>query len=426
MLENLKLLNNIKFGLITEIVGEKLSVANLSVSIGDIVSIVSSKTIKGVVTAINSDNFTVVPFSHVDGFSINDKVYKEIGGLSINVSDSLKGRVVNAFGEPIDDKGSLVHESPINVPLMKEPIPAMKREPIKNMFKTGVNIIDGILPTGCGQKVGIFAGSGVGKSTLLSMITKNSSSDVKVIALIGERGREVLEFIQQNLNNDLEGVVIVAATSDESPLTRKYAVLTALSISEYFRDKGEDVLLIVDSITRVAIAQREIGLLSGEMPALKGYTPSVFTLLPQVLERVANINGGTMTAFFTVLVDGDNLNEPIADQTRSILDGHIVLSRKLTETGVYPPVDVLKSASRVLDLILDENEIKEITKYRNILSTIVENETIVNIGAYQYGSNKKLDMALSKKESIFNFIKQSKNEKKDYNKLKEELRKIIS
>lgn len=411
-LEKSNLLDNIKFGLITEIIGEKITVSNLNVSIGDVVSISDSKNIKGVVTSVMDNRFVVVPFGHIDGLSINDKVFKLKDGLNIEISELIRGRVINAFGEPIDNKGPIRHLDSSRVPLIKDPIPALQREPINDFFETGVSIIDSILPTGKGQKVGIFAGSGVGKSTLLSMITKNSHSNIKVIALIGERGREVLEFIQQNLDNKLDDVVIIAATSDESPLMRKYAVLAALTVSEYFRDKGNDVLLIVDSITRVAIAQREIGLLSGEMPALKGYTPSVFTLLPQVLERVANINGGTITAFFTVLVDGDNLNEPIADQTRSILDGHIVLDRKLTESGIYPPINVLKSASRVIDLILEEKDISMINKYRNILSTIIENETIVNIGAYQPGSNKILDRALSKKELIYNFIKQSKNEKK--------------
>jgi flagellum-specific ATP synthase len=428
LIDDIDLNKEVIFGYIKEINGDKIKAINLKVSIGDFVYIQNKyKKIKGVVTSVTSDVFVIILFGQVEGFTIDDKVFKYNHGLDLKISNSFNGRILNGLGVPIDGNGAIKHEANyLNVNIVKEPIAALSRQPITEVFETGVKAIDGILTVGKGQKMGIFAGSGVGKSTLLSMITKNSKSDIKVIALIGERGREVSEFIEQNLNNDLTNIILIVATSDESPIMRKYAAYTALTIAEYFRDTGNDVLFILDSITRVAIAQREIGIMSEELPVLKGYTPSVFTLLPQLLERIANINTGTMTGFFTVLVDGDDMNDPIADQTRSILDGHIILNRKLTEQGVYPPIDILKSASRVVDSILEEPEIEKQTRFRRILGILEENKTIINIGSYQRGSNKEIDFAIMKKEALFNFIKQGKRVKFHYNDIKEELTRVIS
>jgi flagellum-specific ATP synthase len=267
------------------------------------------------------------------------------------------------------------------------------------------------LTCGKGQKLGIFAGSGVGKSTLMGMIVKGSSASIKVVALIGERGREVPEFIQKNLNGDLTNTILVVATSDDSPLMRKYGAFAAMSIAEYFKDKGEDVLFLMDSVTRFAMAQREIGLALGEPPTSKGYPPSVLTLLPQLMERAGKEDKkGTITAFFTVLVEGDDLSDPIADQSRSILDGHIVLSRELTDFGIYPPINILNSASRVMGDIIDNEHKRVAMKFKRIYSLLKENEVLIRIGAYQKGSDKELDMAIAKKEAMEKFLQQSPDE----------------
>ena len=329
---------NIAFGRVVNISAVTLTAVGLDVAVGDIVRIESVQklyTVLGMVTVLNDDMFVIVPFSFIDGFKINDKVFLQRDGLTIKCGNGLLGRVVNALGEPIDDLGK-IRDLDTNAPINKESMSPLDRGIIDQKFATGVKAIDSMLTCGKGQKVGIFAGSGVGKSTLMGMIVQGCEATIKVIALVGERGREIPEFIHYNLNNNLENTVIVTATSDESPLMRKYAAFTAMSIAEYFRDKGHDVLLMMDSVTRFAMAQREIGLSTGEPPVSRGYPPSVFALLPQLMERAGNSKKGSITAFFTVLVDGDDLNDPIADQSRSILDGHIVLTRDLTEQGFYP------------------------------------------------------------------------------------------
>ncbi|MCG3714798.1 FliI/YscN family ATPase, partial [Aliarcobacter butzleri] len=276
-----------------------------------------------------------------------------------------------------------------------------------------------------GQKVGIFAGSGVGKSTLMGMIVKGCEAQVKVVALVGERGREIPEFIHYNLNDDLENTVIVAATSDESALMRKYGAFTAMSIAEYFRDKGLDVLLMMDSVTRFAMAQREIGLSTGEPPVSRGYPPSVFALLPQLMERAGNNQKGSITAFFTVLVDGDDMNDPIADQSRSILDGHIVLTRELTEQGFYPPINLLKSASRVMDKVVTKEHYNDFLKLKRVLSLIKENEVLVRVGAYKKGMDPELDNAMARKEKIREFLTQSTQENVSFDEIITNFRKVL-
>ena len=282
-----------------------------------------------------------------------------------------------------------------------------------------------MLTSGKGQKIGIFAGSGVGKSTLMGMVVKGCEAQIKVVALIGERGREIPEFIHYNLGNNLENTVIIAATSDESALMRKYGAFTAMAIAEFFRDKGHDVLLMMDSVTRFAMAQREIGLSTGEPPVSRGYPPSVFALLPQLMERAGNNSRGSITAFFTVLVDGDDLNDPIADQSRSILDDHIVLTRDLTEQGFYPPVNLLKSASRVMDKVIAKEHYNDFLKLKRVLSLIKENEVLVRVGAYKPGMDKELDDAMKRKDKIREFLTQSAQEKFEYNEIVSLLRKVL-
>ncbi|MCT7512479.1 flagellar protein export ATPase FliI [Aliarcobacter cryaerophilus] len=418
---------NIAFGRVVNISAVTLSAVGLDVAVGDIVRIESVQklySVLGMVTVLNDDMFVIVPFSFIDGFKINDKVFLQRDGLTIKCGNGLLGRVVNALGEPIDDLGK-IRDLDTNAPINKESMSPLDRGIIDQKFATGVKAIDSMLTCGKGQKVGIFAGSGVGKSTLMGMIVQGCEATIKVIALVGERGREIPEFIHYNLNNNLENTVIVTATSDESPLMRKYAAFTAMSIAEYFRDKGHDVLLMMDSVTRFAMAQREIGLSTGEPPVSRGYPPSVFALLPQLMERAGNSKKGSITAFFTVLVDGDDLNDPIADQSRSILDGHIVLTRDLTEQGFYPPINILKSASRVIDKVVTKEHYNDFLKLKRVLSLIKENEVLIRVGAYKKGMDLELDSAIAKKEKAREFLTQGTLEKYSFDEIVANLRKVL-
>jgi flagellum-specific ATP synthase len=402
----------IPFGRIVNINATTIIAGGLDVAIGDIVKIESvgrSFSVLGMVATMSEKTFTAIPFSFIDGFKIGDKVFLQKEGLSVKCGYGLLGRVINALGEPIDSGGKLRDVNNLSS-INKETISPLDRGIISERFSTGVKAIDSMLTCGKGQKVGIFAGSGVGKSTLMGMIVKGSEAKIKVIALVGERGREIPEFIHYNLGNNLENTIIVTATSDESSLMRKYAAFTAMSIAEFFRDQGHDVLLMMDSVTRFAMAQREIGLSTGEPPTQRGYPPSVFALLPQLMERAGSNKLGTITAFFTVLVDGDDLTDPIADQSRSILDGHIVLTRKLTEEGFYPPIDLLQSASRVIDKVVSKEQYNRFLKLKRVLSLINENEVLIRIGAYKKGMDKELDNALYKKDKIKKFLSQGVDE----------------
>ena len=394
------------FGVITKISANMLEVSALDAGIGDIVQIEGSGAGQlGMVTQIYEGGASVSPFGFVEGFKIGERVYASDIGMSIPVGEGLLGRVVDPFMRPKDGKGPIF--STERVPIMKAPIDAMKRGLIDEPFSVGVKAIDGLLTCGKGQKLGIFAGSGVGKSTLMGMIVKHCVAPIKVVALIGERGREVPEFIQKNLGGDLSGTVMVVATSDDSSLMRKYGAFCAMSVAEYFKNKGKDVLFIMDSVTRFAMAQREIGLALGEPPTSKGYPPSSLTLLPQLMERAGKEEGqGSITAFFTVLVEGDDMSDPIADQSRSILDGHIVLDRSLTDYGIYPPINILNSASRVMgDVTTPEHRVNA-RKFKRYYSMLKENEVLIRIGAYQKGSDKELDMAIAKKAFMDDFIRQ--------------------
>ena len=418
---------DIAFGRVVNISAVTLSAVGLDVAVGDIVRIESAQklyTVLGMVTVLKDGLFVIVPFSFIDGFKINDKVFLQRDGLTVKCGNGLLGRVVNALGEPIDDLGK-IRDLDTNAPINKESMSPLDRGIIDKKFATGVKAIDSMLTCGKGQKVGIFAGSGVGKSTLMGMIVQGCEATIKVIALVGERGREIPEFIHYNLNNNLENTVIVTATSDESPLMRKYAAFTAMTIAEYFRDKGYDVLLMMDSVTRFAMAQREIGLSTGEPPVSRGYPPSVFALLPQLMERAGNSKKGSITAFFTVLVDGDDLNDPIADQSRSILDGHIVLTRDLTEQGFYPPINILKSASRVIDKVVTKEHYNDFLKLKRVLSLIKENEVLIRVGAYKKGMDLELDSAIAKKEKAREFLTQGTLEKYSFDEIVANLRKVL-
>ena len=384
----------------------------LRVGIGDTVKIVSQDDKRhtlGMVSEVNEHSFNVTPFSFTEGFSVGDKIYLNESGMQISVGRGLLGRVVDPFMKPLDEKGEIVGEAMVS--MIQEPIAPLKRGMIDEPFSVGVKSIDGLLTCGKGQKLGIFAGSGVGKSTLMGMIVRGSVAPIKVVALIGERGREVPEFIMKNLGGNLENTVIVVATSDDSPLMRKYGAFSAMSVAEYFKSLGHDVLFIMDSVTRFAMAQREIGLSLGEPPTSKGYPPSSLTLLPQLMERAGKEEGkGSITAFFTVLVEGDDMSDPIADQSRSILDGHIVLSREFTDMGIYPPVHLLNSASRVMNDVTSKEHQEAVAKFKRLYSLLKENEVLIRIGAYQRGSDAELDLAIEKKEQMEAFIKQNAHE----------------
>lgn len=404
------------FGLVTKVEQGFLSANGLSPRIGDIVRITNENgNSMGMVTTLEANSFKITPFSFVEGTKVGDKVYLNTKGLQIPVGLELLGRVINPLGEPIDGKGELRAEG--LMPIIRQPIAAMKRGMIDEVFSVGVKSIDGLLTCGKGQKLGIFAGSGVGKSTLMGMIVRGAQAKIKVIALIGERGREVPEFVEKNLGGDLTNTVLVVATSDDSPLMRKYGAFAAMSVAEYFKAKGEDVLFMMDSVTRFAMAQREIGLALGEPPTSKGYPPSVLTLLPQLMERAGKEEGkGSITAYFTVLVEGDDMSDPIADQSRSILDGHIVLDRSLTDFGIYPPINILNSASRLIGDVAQKEHILAARKFRRLYSMLKENEVLIRIGAYQAGSDKEIDEAIAKKSDMEDYLRQNYDESWDYTK----------
>ena len=419
---------SVSFGEVVKINATIITATGLKVSISDMVRIVSNNTAQetvGMVTEIDGGTFFITPFSFVEGFCSGDRVFLDSTGLNIAIGDSLLGRVVDPFMNPIDGKGDIYNTT--LSPIIKAPIAAMKRGMIDEVFSVGVKSIDGLLTCGKGQKLGIFAGSGVGKSTLMGMIVRGADAPIKVVALIGERGREVPEFIEKNLGGDLTNTVIIVATSDDSPLMRKYGAFAAMSVAEHFKDKGLDVLFIMDSVTRFAMAQREIGLALGEPPTSKGYPPSSLTLLPQLMERAGKEEGkGSITAFFTVLIEGDDMSDPIADQSRSILDGHIVLSREMTDFGIYPPIHILNSASRVMNDIISEDHFKAVLKFRRYYTLLKENEVLIRIGAYTKGSDSELDTAMMKKEQMERFISQGATYQNPFEETRESLIAIMN
>lgn len=363
------------------------------------------------VVGFRSDKVLLMPYADIQGISPGAVITATGGETEVLVSDALLGRVINGLGQPID--GKPLPLSGDATPLYREPPSPIARARIHECFDVGVRAINSMLTIGAGQRVGIMAGSGVGKSTLLGMIAKHSVSDINVIALVGERGREVREFIERDLGPEgLARSIVVVATGNESALLRIRAAFLATAISEYYRDQGKKVVLMVDSVTRLAMAQREIGLAIGEPPSTRGYTPSVFAMLPRLLERAGTAEGqGSITGLYTVLVEGDDMNEPIADATRGILDGHIVLSRKLGGKGHYPAIEILESVSRVMSDIVPNELIELAGQARDILATYREAEDLITIGAYKPGQNPRVDRAVQLIDQLNQFLKQRPSEK---------------
>lgn len=363
------------------------------------------KYIKAEVVGFNENEVLMMPLSDMSDIKPGYYALATGNPLLISVTETLLGRVLNGLGEPIDNKGAIY--SSVKYPIFHDAPNALERQRIEEPLITGVKAIDSALTLGKGQRIGIFAGSGVGKSSLLGMIAHFTEADVNVIALIGERGREVKEFIEDILGEDgLARSVVVVATSDKSPLERVRAIFTAQTIAEYFRDQGRDVLLMVDSVTRFAWAQREIGLSIGEPPTTRGYPTSVFTLLPKIFERAGNSDRGSITGIYTVLVEGDDFNEPISDTVRGVLDGHIVLSRNLAEKAHYPSIDILKSISRLFTRLANNEQKLLVSKLRKTLSVYFNNEDLINIGAYSRGANPDIDFAIDNINKINNFLTQ--------------------
>jgi flagellum-specific ATP synthase len=354
----------------------------------------------------------LMPLGEMRGIGPGSEVVKTGAPFQVPVGDGLLGRVIDALGRPIDMKGPLMGLTS-SVSIHREPPPSMERRRIENPVATGVRAVDGLLMMGEGQRLGIFAGSGVGKSTLLGMIARSTEADINVIALVGERGREVRDFLERDLGEEgLKRSVVVVATSDQPSLLRIQAALVATSVAEHFRDQGRRVMLMMDSVTRFAMAQREVGLAIGEPPTTKGYTPSVFALLPKLLERAGTTSHqGSITGLYTILVEADDMNEPIADSCRAILDGHVVLSRDLASQGHYPAVDILNSVSRLMPEIASKGHLEVATRVRSVLATVKGVEDLLAIGAYVKGSNPKVDHALERIDAVNAFLQQTREEK---------------
>ena len=394
-----------ELGRVTKVVGLTIESAGPSAKLNDL-CIITSKDGNQRVTAeavgFNDNRILLMPFRSVVGIGIGATVENTGNPFQVYVGPELLGQVLDGLGQPLNGEALVLPET---YPVEAEPPDPMKRKIISEILPLGVKAVDGLLTIGKGQRIGIFAGSGVGKSTLLGMFARNTKADINVIALIGERGREVGEFIERDLGEEgMQRSVLVVATSDKPALIRNKAAKTATAIAEYFRDQGRDVLLMMDSLTRFSMAQREIGLASGEPPVTRGYPPSVYSEMPKLLERAGNTEKGSITGLYTVLVDGDDFNEPITDTARGILDGHIVLSRKLGHKNHYPAIDVLQSISRCMSQIASKEHKQAASKLKNVLATYQEAEDLINIGAYRAGSNPEIDYAISKINQVNEFL----------------------
>ncbi len=414
-------------GRVAQVIGMIIESIGPAVSVGDLCQIESSESkekTKAEVVGFRDNRILLMPLGNISGITPGSIVVSTGERLRVIVGDQLIGRVLGGLGQPLDGKGDIM--SALHRPIDAVPIQALKRRRITEPIRTGIKAVDLMAACGKGQRMGIFAGSGVGKSVTLGMIARGSTADVNVIALVGERGREVREFIEKDLGKEgLKRSVIIAVTSDQPALIRIKGALVATTIAEYFRDQGKDVMLLMDSVTRIAIAQREIGLAAGEPPATKGYTPSVFAMLPRLLERAGNSSTGSITGLYTVLVEGDDFNEPISDAVRSILDGHVSLSRRLASMNQYPAVDVLDSISRLMVDICTPEHIDLAAKTRQIVATYRENEDLINIGAYVKGSSPKIDNAISKIDNLNQFFRQGIMEKCDFESSFNDLKAII-
>ncbi len=395
-------------GRITEVIGMLIRAVVPQVKMGEICLIKrQGEPLAAEVIGFTREEVILSPLGEMSGIGPSSEVIPLRMPMHIKVGPELLGRVLNGMGKPLDEE----EKGPLNLtetyPVINPPPSPLKRTLVEEVIPVGVRCIDGILTCGKGQRIGIFAAAGVGKSTLLGMIARNAEADVNVISLVGERGREVLEFLQNDLGPEgMKRSVIIVSTSDQAAQMRLNAAYVGTAIAEYFRDRGKSVILMMDSVTRVARALREIGLAAGEPPARAGYTPSVFAILPRLLERSGNSDKGSITAFYTILVAGDDMNEPIADEVRSLLDGHIVLSSELARQYHYPAIDVLASVSRILGNIVDKAQLEQIGKVREVLANYKKNELLIRIGEYKAGSDKNADFALKYIDKVNRFLKQ--------------------
>jgi FliI/YscN family ATPase len=394
-------------GKVTQLVGLLVESEGPAAAVGDFCEIrtAAGRTIRTQVVGFRDGRVLSMPLEETDGLQLGDSIVARSDAARVGVGPGLLGRVIDGFGEPIDGKGKL--DVVEHYDLFRPPPGPLEREHITEPLVTGIRAIDSLLPCGHGQRIGIFGGSGVGKSTLLGSMSRNNSADISVVSLIGERNREVRAFLEHDLGpHGLSRSVVVCATSDRPAPLRTRACFVAMAIAEYFRDQGKNVLCVMDSVTRFAMAQREIGLAAGEPPSQKGYTPSVFNLLPKIFERAGNFPKGSITGFFTVLVEGDDFNEPICDAVRSILDGHIILSRELGAAGHYPAIDVLHSVSRLSSQLSTAEQKEAARKIREALATYHRSEDLINLGAYVSGTNAKLDSAVKARGDLLTFLKQ--------------------
>ena len=412
-------------GKVTQVVGLVIEGYCPGAAVGSLCEIypVAGDPIPSEVVGFRDNKTLLMPLGELRGVGLGSLIAVKREKSSLGVGPSLLGRVIDGLGNPIDDQGPIAIQD--ESPVYAQPVNPMKRAPIRRPLDLGIRAINGLLTCGEGQRVGIMAGSGVGKSTLLGMIARYTEADVNVIALIGERGRELREFIENDLKEEgLKKSVVVVATSDQPPLVRMRGAYIATTIAEYFQSQGARVLLMMDSATRFAMAMREVGLAIGEPPTTKGYTPSVFAALPKLLERTGNFLQGSITGLYTVLVEGDDFNEPVCDAMRSILDGHIVLSRDLASRNIYPPIDVLASASRVMNAVADIEHRELAGKCKEVLATYRQAEDLINIGAYKQGSNPKIDMAVRNIDRVVSYIKQNIHENIPFDTALSELRQI--
>lgn len=421
--ENLKYGQTLSYyGKIEKVIGLTIESSGPDANVGDLCLIYPSRAnksavhgVKAEVIGINEEKLLLLPYEEISGIGPGSIVESTNEVLKVPVGEGLLGRIIDGIGNPIDGLGPI--RTAEYYPVQNKISNPLGRPRISSRITLGVKAIDGLMTMGEGQRIGIFAGSGVGKSTLLGMIARNIESDLNVIALVGERGREVREFIERDLKEKgMSRSVIVCATSDQSAMMRLKCAMTATTIAEYYKDQGKKVLLMMDSLTRFAMAQREIGLARGEHPVSRGYPNSLYQIMPKLLERAGKFDKGSITGIYTVLVEGDDVNEPISDNVRSIIDGHIVLSREVAQKNHYPAIDILGSVSRLMNDIVDPKHNKVANELREIMSVYKTNEDLINIGAYKKGTNPKIDEAINKIDKINGFLKQGVMEKFDYNK----------
>jgi flagellum-specific ATP synthase len=417
-IRTIEALNPIKVhGRITRVVGLVMEGLGPGASVGEFCHVMprdGGTPVQCEVVGFSDDKILLMPLGEVRGIGPGSKIVAKRNSAEVPVGMRLLGRAIDGLGNPIDGMGPLEHEA--HYPLYREPLNPLLRTRITEPLNVGIKAINGLLTVGKGQRIGIFAGSGVGKSVLMGMMARYTTAEVNVIALVGERGREVKEFIEKDLGPEgLKRSVVVVATSDQPPLVRMRASLMATAIAEYFRDKGLDVLFMMDSISRFAMAQREVGLAVGEPPATKGYPPSVFAFLPRILERAGTSNtGGSITGFYTILAEGDDINDPVADAARATLDGHIILSRDIASMGHYPAIDVLSSVSRVMMDVVRPEHMKQAMKIKSVLATYRKAYDLVSIGAYKHGSDPRVDHALKVIDRINGFLRQDIGESMDF------------